>query len=622
MSTRTDADPGIVSLTRVEVFARVRRFGALRAAQRALVPSMRDPSELPGNEGVRDLRDDLQKLVDAIKQRGAPVSVEATQVAAIDESLDGYAERLRHIADAIAIAQFRASLSEAIAEQREEAAALLDLVLEDENAIPERFCLIDYLVTLLSISKTEEGWSVVVDPANVSELIRAMVVEAPEIAPEVLARITNRFQAACRHVKSGGDFNTVVREMGAFKTEIVPQLFHPEVLRCLVSYNLAVRVLREEQLLRARAQDREVRIPETRQRVRPSESGTPASRESAPPATAAESVVQDASPESVLGSPGLAALESALDSRLVNAACPPGPMASLAGLLDLSIVDDRDLSHLRGVGSSEQARLAKRIIVLGLIAQRVDELQKSLSAAGIDPVVLVREWMDEMADFVRVRSNQMVTTGRYLEAKEISYLHARLLFLPFAKQSRVAEAETVVAQRAEEAAATAERAEAIRRARRGAVGPRGDAKKPPAALASRKPVVAKPPMRFAAVARHLLLGAMCIAMGLVWYDANRVRPDRNTVENLSSQELEALSPYLIHATKDVTSNRALFMGILDDRWFQMGELDQRAAAEILRRRLAAMRLHNVMLFNRNKALKIHYEGSLNRMPGWPPIPDE
>jgi hypothetical protein len=80
--------------------------------------------------------------------------------------------------------------------------------------------------------------------------------------------------------------------------------------------------------------------------------------------------------------------------------------------------------------------------------------------------------------------------------------------------------------------------------------------------------------------------------------------------------------YLVGGTKDVAANRALFMGILDDRWFQMGDLDQRAAAEVLRRRLAAMRLHNVMLFNRHKALKIHYEGSLNRMPGWPPIPDE
>jgi hypothetical protein len=257
---------------------------------------MRDPSELPGNEGVRDLRDDLQKLIDAVKKRGSPFSVESAQVSAIDESLDGYAEHLRQITDSISISQFRSSLSETIAEQREEAAALLDLVLEDEAAIPERFCLIDYLVTLLSISKTDEGWGVVVDPANVSELVRAMVVEAPEIAPEVKARIMNRFQDAIRQLRSGGGFNSVAREMGAFKAEIVPHLFDPEVLRCLVSYNLALRVVREEQLLRARTRDREVRIPETRERVRPSESEISASRASAPPATAAKSVVQDASP--------------------------------------------------------------------------------------------------------------------------------------------------------------------------------------------------------------------------------------------------------------------------------------------------------------------------------------
>ncbi len=149
MPTRTDTGVGRLSLTKAEVLARGRRFGALRAAQRALVPSVRGPEKLPPIAAVRELRDDLQALIGELRESGGTINVAGDRVAAIDAALDRYAIQLREVADGIAISQFRASLTEADFERREEVAALLDLLLEEDDGIVKRLTLIDYLITAL-----------------------------------------------------------------------------------------------------------------------------------------------------------------------------------------------------------------------------------------------------------------------------------------------------------------------------------------------------------------------------------------------------------------------------------------------------------------------------------------
>jgi hypothetical protein len=101
--------------------------------------------------------------------------------------------------------------------------------------------------------------------------------------------------------------------------------------------------------------------------------------------------------------------------------------------------------------------------------------------------------------------------------------------------------------------------------------------------------------------------------------SDRLASDRYTIDELSRRELLQVSPYLVNATEDV--DRGLFMGILNESWFDLEDADQRSSGEEIRKRLAWRKLDEVMLFNQRRALKVHYQGELNRLPGWEPNAD-
>ena len=138
------------SLARSEVVARVRRFAALRAAQRALTPSVRSPESLPTAGPLRAIRDQLRALLEAVESpSGGATAFGEADLPGIDDALDGYARQLRMVADGVSMPQFRASLPEAAQAQRGEVLALLDLLIEDDEPLDARLRLVDYLVTLL-----------------------------------------------------------------------------------------------------------------------------------------------------------------------------------------------------------------------------------------------------------------------------------------------------------------------------------------------------------------------------------------------------------------------------------------------------------------------------------------
>jgi hypothetical protein len=118
-----------------------------------------------------------------------------------------------------------------------------------------------------------------------------------------------RFRSATERLTAGEDFETVVREMQSYKKEIAAHFFAPEVLRCIVAYNVALRHNRDRELSRARALDRD------------------ADREISGAAEPDEIESQGAS-DSAFGSPGLVAIERALERRLTDSDPAPGASSS------------------------------------------------------------------------------------------------------------------------------------------------------------------------------------------------------------------------------------------------------------------------------------------------------
>ena len=577
------------AITRAEVEERARRFATLRAAQRALVPSVRSPESLPPLEPIRAIRDQIRALLDRTGEPAAAHSrsqaVRETGLDGIDDALDGYAYQLRYVADHVPVAQFRASLPEMAREQRAEVIALLDLLLEDDEGLAARLSLVDYLITLVCTARQNDQWNLVADPSTVSEGTRTQAFTQPIGDPEVEAEIMRRFRTATERVNTGEDFEAVVREMQRFKQEIAAHFFAPEVLRCVVAYNVSLRHIRDRELSRVRALDRD------------------ADREIGGAAEPDESETGGAS-DSAFGSPGLLAIEGALERRLTDSDPAPGAAGRIAARVDVAKLHASEVQLFAQPPRDDLGRMKRRIIAVGLLAERLPEIQSELGALEIDSQLVDKEWVREAADRVQTATNDLIAANDYDGARRLSDLQSRVLFAP------------LLAEKRRHQAATAAPASAARRA-----GASAYAAPPPSKPANERrrkqqkreghaPRFRQQPsrLRIVALAAALMMGAAG-AYHLLAREPHAVRV-------FSAEQLANISPLLVSGFRSDGGRGLMFIGTLGDRWQRMEEPARREAAQRLHAQLHQAGVFEVILFNRTRALQVHYVGELNTFPGW------
>lgn len=76
------------------------------------------------------------------------------------------------------------------------------------------------------------------------------------------------------------------------------------------------------------------------------------------------------------------------------------------------------------------------------------------------------------------------------------------------------------------------------------------------------------------------------------------------------------SPLLKSGLRNDSLRAPLFIGTLVENWKAMDKIQRRQAAEEVRERLALEGIREVMLFDHNKALQVHYLRNKNKYPGW------
>jgi hypothetical protein len=585
------------SLTRADLEARARRFATLRAAQRALVPSVRSPEALPPQEPIRAIRDQIRALLacvgDATGSDALADVGRSPELDAIDDALDGYAYQLAFVADHVPVAQFRASLPELAGEQRQEVIALLDVLLEDEGATEARLSLLDYVVTLLCTARQDGQWTLVADPSTVSEGTRTRAFTQPLGDPELEAEIVGRFRSATERLNEGEDFENVVREMQAYKKSIIPHFFAPEVLRCVVAYNLALRHIRDRALAQARALDREVDV-----QIRP-EPETP-------------EVEPGGRPHSAFGAPGLRAIESALERRVAESDPLPGAAGAIAARLDVGKLHAAELRLFAQPARDSLGRLQRRIVVIGLVAEILPQLRGELAALQIDPRRLTGEWVREVAHRVENKTNDLVADKRYDDARRISDLQSRILIAPLISQGRLRAAATP-ARRPSPRPDPAFTPPAARPPRPDARPSRSDTARraDPREREDRRPRAARrlPPRRL-----RVLVALLLLLVGGVAYRS--ISRDPREVRTLSSRELAQISPLLVSGYRSERGQGLMFIGTLADGWQRMDRTARQKAAEGMRDRLERAGVSEVILFNGERALQVHYVGGTNTYPGW------
>jgi hypothetical protein len=578
------------SITRAEIEERARRFATLRAAQRALAPSVRSPESLPPLEPIRAVRDQIRALLDrggdqaGVESR--PETVGATELDGIDAALDGYAHQLRYVADHVPVAQFRASLPGLAQEQRGEVIALLDLLIEDDEGLDARLSIVDYLITLVCTARQNDQWNLVADPSTVSEGTRTRAFTQPIGDPAVEAEIVGRFRSATERLTAGEDFEAVVVEMQGYKKEIAAHFFAPEVLRCIVAYNIALRHIRDRELSRVRALDHD------------------ADREIGGAAEPDEIESQGAS-DSAFGSPGLAAIERALERRLTDSDPAPGAAGQIAARVDVAKLHASEVELFAQPPPDDLGRLKRRIIALGLVVERLPEIQSELGALEIDPQLVRKEWVREVAERVENTTNDLISANEYDEARRLSDLQSRIVFGPLLAQDRGRSGARPPPRRAAPPASTTARAftpPAKRAQKRPAK---------PAQRAARAPRTGRQPSRqrtFAVAAALLLVGAGA-GYPLFWKDPHAVR-------TLSEKQLLEVSPLLVSGYRSEGGQGLMFIGTLADNWQRMEEPARRKAAKRMHAHLYEAGVFEMILFNRTRALQVHYVGEMNTFPGW------
>jgi len=571
-------------ITRSDIIARVRRFAVLRAAQRALSPSVRSPETLPALAPLRTLRNQLQALMAAVESRDKGEAADATlDTFEADMALDGYARQLRLVADGVQLPQLRASLPELAKEQRDEVVALLDLLLEEDEGLDSRMSVIDYLITLLCVVRQGESWSMVVDPPNVSEGTRARSLGAPPCDPERQNEIFSRFLNAAEQLKAGGNADSVLGEMRQYKADIGPYFFAPEIMRCLVSYNMAVRSYREAQISAVRAMDREVDLDPIAAEPVP-ETDTPSAAPEPPPKS--------------LGADGMAAIEAAIRQRIAGQQPAAGTAGEIANLIDIAGLPPEVTEAFQSDGTSNVQILIRRIAVLGLVAEKHAELETQRVALGIGDGFF-EEQLLEVSERVRRETNDLIANNGYDHARTLSDLQSRYLFNPLvkARQSQAPEKR----KKSSSPATSVDSGDLARIADRMAQ-PRG-----------RRPGTRKRVKQRGQMLRWTLA---TVALGLCAALANQVAPSPKSIGEMTPDQLRNVSSLLVQGYRNQSGKGPVFIGTLASHWEEMKRWQRKQGAEAIHKRLGLVGVRELMLFDERRKLQIHYVGDKNKYPDW------
>ncbi len=570
-----------------QLLARFDRFASLRAARRALEPSLRSPDELGDAELTQEIRRRLQLLKRKFQGRGdagelaGPEEVQqvADDLREVDAGLERVASRLRQIAEGISLRQHRSVLPQLVREQPDEVLGLLELCAEDDAGLPNRMSLVEYLFTLLCIRRRNGVWSVVEEPTNLSTRIQRCCASAAESDLGETGEIVERFRSAAERLKGGEDIGAVIREMADYKASLAGRFFQPDVLRSILRYNVFVRNLREEEIRRERTMDREINL-----------------------AVAAGKVEEGSAFESA----ALDAIEAALRARLSGAAATPGAASRIAARADTARLQRWEAAAFTNPEGADAEQCVRRCVALGLAAERDAEVGVAIAELGIDPDRLRRDWAREVGDRVQKEINHLIAVDSFEIAQRISETRNRHLYAPLSATIRertqdMADRDTAPAtssaplQDAPSAEPLAAPKPSRKAAARGEVAPR-----------KRKSPRRK---RQGSYGRMRQVFVTVVVAGLAAVAAFRyLAPDPRAARELSEIQLAAISTHLISGYRSERGQGTVFIGTVGPGWRQLDAEERRDAADQIQGGLATAGVRDIMLFDTGRALQARWAG--------------
>jgi len=585
------------------VHERVERFAALRNAQRALAPSLRDADQLFPPDQVRDMLARLRALAQSPGSEAEPSAdgeeptLSSERTAALDE-VDGLLQqvgsRIVEALDSVSLAQLRATLPATATTYPEEVLALLNLCASHAAGNDPRLRVAEYMLTLLSSEMRDGVRSLVRDPDKISPVVMALGAAQreklnPRLDPEDAAL---QFRAAAAYLQENEEIQTTLEQVRALKFDLGEGIFLSEVLNDAVAYNIAVWNRQEELLDEERTSDRIAEADllfSTEIEFEDEELEEGRETEAEPePQEEAHSVEEVARSQEQ----GIAQVEQAIALRVRGEEAVPGLLGLMVLELDPATLGDSERKAYQEDSDDPAARLIRAIIATAVVLQQLPEGAERLQEIGLAQAALQGDWIRHLSQEVQRVMRTLVASSSYEEARGLSAIKHKYLYASLTQLIRERAQEAGMGKGSSQTAIEGGR-EAIERAALPTI--------------SKQRIVQelKRPANYVGLLIVILLISLVGRVALV-----RPRP----IQLFTKQELALISPFLTAGYRGKDGASPLFIGKLRQEWNNITVEEQRAEGETLAKELRYSGVNEIMLYDDARRLQFHIIGGEIRVP--------
>ena len=298
----------------------------------------------------------------------------------------------------------------------------------------------DYLITMLATEEHDGKRWVANDPVSLTPRLRFLCERAQSMYGEEAVGIEQEFFAAAAPYGSHGDLNGLIARMRKRKNGLGHLTFVPGVLRAVVTYNVAISNLIEEEMLQAKLDsDHEIQGWEEfaeREFGFAGEAERSADWAGTPDADAANA-------GSVFESPGVDAVLKAMVAGGDSASRGTSAAERVVARMDVTQLDVEARAKLSPIDAGSEERVVGLSIAVGLMIRTALESSLDLRELGIDPERLHEDWVRELDEALDELASLKVAADEPEQARALSDIKTRFLYesiSSFNQRSRLASA--------------------------------------------------------------------------------------------------------------------------------------------------------------------------------------
>jgi hypothetical protein len=542
---------------------RGRRYASLRSAVRALSPALSPEKSLELQERVQELSGRI-RLATSPETEGSKQEPEVALLAAlesVDRELDEFHGELLSLVSDLPLSQVRATLPPVQEKNPDEVLALLEVCTGDDRGIMQRLSLLDYVITLASAETDAGRKRVALDPATLTPGVEALCEKANRYPTDEVVELVREFHSVREKVERGEPLGPLRKRARQVKRVAQARLLAQEVLRAAVACNVALWN----------------RLEELTEVDRTLESAEFHGMEALGGAGQTIASVEPGHADSVLDAEGIEALGAAIRTRLEGFEPADGAASRLVDRLEIGRLSHSEERAFTEWQDDHTGRAVRSAVVVGLIARQIDGISQDLREAGVDAKTLREAWIPELASELLIAAQTCLTDHPDSGAAQ-SVAEVRTKLLRVAAEKGLWSEEGLT----DEAGSTAAHGRSAKRRQK----EQGRS------------------ARESSIPTWPLAAAACLlALAVVGYLQVTANPN---VDLYSSSRLSEVSPYLESAYQTDSGRGPLLVGTLNEEWERLSGVERAAIGRKIGEHLGLEGVPEVMLFDAERNLEVHY----------------